>query len=126
MATVTATFSGPLFDGRASAAVDAFCIAATAEIGDQTYTELHRELGRNLRNPSGYYESRVQHNMAGNMSYVHDGNVIYGAWLEGWGSRNATTRFKGYHSFRKVQQRMDTRSVDIAQRVLDGYLARMR
>lgn len=126
MTTVTVTASGPLFDGRAEAAMDAFPIAATAAIGDEAYTDVRRTLGRVLRNPTGYYESRIQHTMAGDQGFVHDSNVIYGPWLEGTGSRNATTRFKGYHTFRLVTQRIDSRCVDIAQGVLDGYLQRMR
>lgn len=126
MTEVLVITSGPLFDGRAAVAMEAFTIAGAAAIGDEAYLDVRRTLGQVLRNPSGFYESRVQHNQAGGMSYVHDGNVIYGPWLEGTGSRNATTRFKGYHTFRQVTQRIDARSVDIAQRVLDGYLVRMR
>ena len=123
--SVTVTVSGPLFDGRALVAFEAFPLAATAAVGDAAYVDLRRTLGQVLRNPTGFYESRVQFNMAGGDGFVHDSNVIYGSWLEGTGSRNATTRFKGYHSFRKVTQRIDARSVEIAQRVLDGYLVRM-
>lgn len=119
-------FRGPLFDGRAAAAMEAFPIAATAAIGDEAYLDVRRTLGRVLRNPTGYYESRIQHNMAGDLGFVHDSNVIYGGWLEGTSSRNQTTRFKGYHTFRLVTQRIDARCVDIAQGVLDGYLQRMR
>jgi hypothetical protein len=123
---VSVTFHGPLFDGRADVALEAFPIAAAAAIGDAAYLDIRRTLGRVLRNPTGFYESRVQHTMAGDQGFVHDSNVIYGPWLEGTGSRNATTRFKGYHTFRLVTQRIDARCVDIAQGVLDGYLARMR
>jgi len=36
---------------------------------------------------------------------ISDNGVIYGPWLEGVGSRNATTRFKGYANYRRnVQQ----------------------
>lgn len=126
MSEVIVTMHGPLFDGRAATALEAFPIAAAAAVGDEAYLDVRRTLGRVLQNPTGFYESRIQHNQAGDMSYVHDGNVIYGPWLEGTGSRNATTRFKGYHTFRQVTQRIDARSADIAQRVLDGYLRRMR
>lgn len=34
---------------------------------------------------------------------VHDSGIVYGPWLEGVGSRNLTSRFKGYHTFRKVR-----------------------
>lgn len=35
---------------------------------------------------------------------IEDGGVVYGPWLEGVGRRNRTTRFKGYHSFRRTSQ----------------------
>lgn len=35
---------------------------------------------------------------------ILDNNAVYGPWLEGTGSRNDTTRFKGYASFRKTEQ----------------------
>ncbi len=34
-------------------------------------------------------------------------NVVYGPWLEGDSARNATSRFKGYQSFRKVGQELE-------------------
>lgn len=126
VADVTVSMTGPLFDGRAVAALEAFTVAASAAVGDEAYLDVRRTLGRVLRNPTGYYESKIMHTMAGDHGFVHDSNVIYGPWLEGTGSRNQTTRFKGYRTFRQVTQRIDARSTDIAQRVLDGYLRRMQ
>lgn len=39
--------------------------------------------------------------------FVAGPGAIYGPWLEGTGSRNQTTRFKGYSSFRKTAQWLD-------------------
>ena len=33
---------------------------------------------------------------------IWDSGVVYGPWLEGVGSRNETSRFKGYRMFRKA------------------------
>ena len=41
---------------------------------------------------------------AATVGKIHDSGVVYGPWLEGTSSRNQTTRFKGYSSFRKVKQ----------------------
>lgn len=43
---------------------------------------------------------------------ITDGGVIYGPWLEGTSSRNETTRFKGYASFRKTVEWLSTQSKD--------------
>ena len=60
-----------------------------------------------LRNPTGYYRSRINSDVTATQGLVHDSNVIYGPWLEGVGSRNARTRFKGYSTFRKITQRVN-------------------
>jgi hypothetical protein len=51
--------------------------------------------------------------------------VIYGPWLEGTGSRNATTRFKGYASFRRAAQVTRSRVRHIAGGVVSQYIKRM-
>jgi hypothetical protein len=51
--------------------------------------------------------------------------VIYGPWLEGVGSRNRTTRFKGYFTFRRTAQQLKSRSTAVANGVLRRYLSRM-
>jgi hypothetical protein len=56
---------------------------------------------------------------------VTDSGVIYGPWLEGTGSRNRTTRFKGYATFRKAAQELDRRAFRIAAAMLDRYVRRM-
>ena len=67
-----------------------------------------------LENPTGYYESRIQVDQSyGDSDRIHDSNVIYGPWLEGVGSRNRTTRFKGYATFRLVRQDMERTAADL-------------
>lgn len=84
-----------------------------------TLGEVHAELGRVLQHPTGYYESRVVADYGKRPPSVHDSMVIYGPWLEGIGSRNATTRFKGYATFRRVAQRMQGEVVRITGPVFD-------
>jgi hypothetical protein len=47
-----------------------------------------------------------------------DGGVVYGPWLEGVSSRNNSSRFKGYHTFRMVLQEMDKKSEEIAENTI--------
>lgn len=49
---------------------------------------------------------------------IDDSGVVYGPWLEGTSSRNETTRFKGYASFRRVGQAL----VREAPRVLESEI----
>jgi hypothetical protein len=115
---------GPIFDGRAAAAAHAFVRAAEEEIADTGVELVKAELGRVIRNPSSppYYQNQIR----AERSQITDGGVIYGPWLEGVGSRNRTTRFKGYFTFRRVGQRLDRQAKFIAERVLPKYLRRMQ
>lgn len=47
---------------------------------------------------------------------VHWNSLIYGPWLEGVGSRNATTRFKGYFVFRQATTKLRVKSAQILRR----------
>ena len=124
--TVVVHVSGPLFDGRAAGAVEAFLDDARRAVADQGANDVRAELGRVLRNPTGFYQSRVTTNAAAGTNVVTDGGVVYGPWLEGVGSRNQATRFKGYATFRRVTARLQDKAADIAARELAPYLARMR
>jgi hypothetical protein len=42
---------------------------------------------------------------------------VYGPWLEGVGSRNATTRFKGYRAFRKAANALERHIEDLGDRI---------
>jgi hypothetical protein len=117
--------SGPIFDGRADAAVRAFIDAAEDEIGQEGVDMVHTRLAGVLRHPTGYYESKIHTERQHGDTVVTDGGVIYGPWLEGTGSRNRTTRFKGYATFRRVRAQLQARAKPIAERVLPPYLRRM-
>ena len=56
---------------------------------------------------TGHYRSNL-HPTFGNMQgRIDDNSVVYGPWLEGTDSRNQTTRFKGYASFRRTRDWLD-------------------
>lgn len=118
--------TGPLFNGLAKKAARDFTREASLEIAKEGQSMWIAQLNRSMKHPTGYYTSNIMINRAGNSNTVHDNDVIYGAWLEGTGSRNfPVTRFKGYHSMRKVRQKLDSKAPRIAERVLRRYLPRM-
>ncbi len=49
----------------------------------------------------------------------------YSPWLEGTGSRNLTTRFKGYHSYRRAGQTLDGLAEGIAEDTIQPYIREM-
>ena len=56
---------------------------------------------------------------------INDSGVIYGPWLEGVGTRNQTTRFKGYASFRRTGQWLDDQKKAVAEVHLAGLAKRL-
>lgn len=113
---------GPVFDGRAEAAVDAFLEDAKHEIAEEGASDIRAELYPRHGLRTGSYQAHI----TASRNRVTDSGIIYGHWIEGSGSRNRTTRFKGYHIFRLVTQRLQVKASRIAERVLDRYLGRMQ
>lgn len=102
--TVKMTADGPVFDGTAGKIVKKQLAAMKQALGAELVLQVQRRLDTVLVNPTGYYRSQIDWliNQGNGAVIVHDRGVVYGPWLEGTGSRNRTTRFKGYHTFRKI------------------------
>lgn len=78
-----------------------------------------------LRNPTGFYESKIEVERRTTYRGVTDSGVIYGGWLEGVSSRNRTTRFKGYRTFREVRQSLDRDKRKIAAPAVRRYVSQL-
>lgn len=116
---------GPMFDGRAAAAAKALVKNLGNEIADEGVNVVRTTLDKVLKHPTGHYRSQIQTKDVADTDLVTDGNVVYGPWLEGVGSRNKTTRFKGYASFRRASQELQRKVPAIAERVTGKYIGRM-
>ena len=69
------------------------------------------------RGSVGHYWKNVHGRVQFLNARIDDGGVVYGPWLEGTSTRNATTRFRGYGSFRRTAQWLnDTRKPAVIQR----------
>jgi hypothetical protein len=120
------TVSGPLFDGRAVRATKDYC-----DDLERTYAEKTEDAVRSagtgaFKNPTGNWSRHINVSAAGDGQQVTDSGIVYGPWLEGTGSRNATTRFKGYSTFRKTTQKMNAQAGSYANQFLRKYLGRMQ
>lgn len=117
MLKVQATARGPLLDGSASKIVAAGVEEMTNDVAQAAVDLVQQRLGQVLRNPTGYYRSRVATNRAqgSDATLVTDGGVVYGPWLEGVGSRNQASRFKGYRTFRLAAEQVRRDSGKLAQ-----------
>ncbi len=116
--SVEVTYSGPVFDGTAARVIGDAADEAEREIAQRGYDMVRRELSSVLRDPTGYYESRVAVDLTGEELRIDDGGVVYGPWLEGVGSRNQSSRFKGYATFRRVAQKLEADALSIADEIV--------
>ena len=106
---------GPVFDDRGRAAVDVFCRRLENAVAQEGVTVVRALLGGVLRHPTGYYESKVMWASKASFAEVIGDSVVYGAWLEGVGSRNSpATRFAGYFTFRRATTVLASRTTEIA------------
>lgn len=125
MITMKADESGPFFDGRANKAIQDFLDEVTFEAAGEGAELVKDDLRKVIRNPTPIYWTRVRtvESMNGATTYVH--NLPYDHWIEGTGSRNKTTRFKGYFAFRRMTQVLRQRIPTIVRRTIRPYLGRM-
>src|SRR4051812_45971823 len=123
---VEINFKGPVLDGQGEKIVDDMLDDASRDLAEEAFKRVRQQLKSVLKHPTGYYESRVQVNNTSDGSTVTDGGVIYGPWLEGVGSRNNSTRFKGYHTFRTVAQRMNADAHVTLERSVDKNIGRLQ
>ncbi|MGH3585798.1 MAG: hypothetical protein ACRDQ0_05700 [Pseudonocardia sp.] len=117
---------GPLFDNRAALAAAGYADEIEQVIAEVGVNKVRVALAPFLKHPTGYYMSQLQASRAFDGWEIHDSDVVYGPWLAGVGSRNKTTRFKGYRHWQIAIQEIRRDADGIAEFVLDKYLPRMR
>jgi len=118
--------SGPFFDERNAAARRQLEDDGLNRLGGQGLADWHQLLDASIRNPTPYYETQLMTERAGgDTQLIHDRDVIYGPWLEGVGSRNATTRFKGYHALRAAAQQLEAQAPQVLAPLVDLAVGRL-
>jgi hypothetical protein len=74
---------------------------------------------------TGNYRRNINGTVQGLRGKIDDGKVVYGPWLEGVSSRNRTRGFKGYASFRRTSQWIQSRVRPEAKKMLRIYARRL-
>lgn len=122
-----ASFSrdGPFFNGEAERAVNSAVNEFLDRAGRESVFEVYRVLDSSLKHPTGRYRRQINAEKRGNQVVTNDRGIVYGPWLEGVGSRNRTTRFKGYWHFRRATQVIENRAAQIAEESVAKYRVRM-
>lgn len=134
MGGIEVTAKGPLMRGDAPPVVRQTAHDIVDELVDLGMTRLNLmlrprpsgvflsvEQAQKGKASQGHYRRNLHQEVRETLGIISDGNTVYGPWLEGTGSRNATSRFKGYASFRRVGAWLQTQ----AQKVADKYLAKL-
>lgn len=126
MSEYTIHVRGPLFDGRAVPVTRDMCAAIVDEVAAQAQADVMTNLNASIKHPTPYYETQVVTTHRGLLERsVNDHGVIYGPWLEGTGSRNRTTRFKGYASFRRATQTTKAKANALAEHAITRLIGRL-
>lgn len=99
MVTVIVKTHGMIFDGKWAAILEAGIKQAQNDVGDYAISAIKNNLDDVLIENNGGYVGSIHSEWETDDLAVTDGTV-YGPWLEGLGTRNATSRFKGYWTFR--------------------------
>lgn len=139
---------GPLFDGTAARAMREGAIAVRHKLADEGRQKVHTAFNSMIHVNKHVFTSTMTEidtthvyvwgGDAGKKHYTMPVVVddpatetvvttelsTYGPWLEGTGSRNQTTRFKGYHGFRIAAQELEAESSAIADEALAPYVMR--
>lgn len=125
MNEINVSYRGPLFDGRAQAMTDRSCRDMEHHLGEVGADFVRAELERVLRKETPYYRLQVTSTEYPSRTVINDGGVVYGPWLEGTGSRNRTTRFKGYATFRRMTALLNSRAESIVQPYVNALVDRI-
>lgn len=123
MTSVDVNVSGPIFDGRADAALRGFVDDAEQDVAAQAYSDVMTNLNGSIKHPTPYYETQITVTKTAGGRVVHDRGVVYGPWLESGAGRR--TRFRGYHSFARARAAIEAKAPRIVQHTLIRWLRQM-
>jgi len=121
---------GPLFSGVAEAELAAAVLAVQEEVASYAEFQWQMNMTESFQNPSEppRYQSHVNILKRGGDLVVNDGypgsGLVYGPWLEGIGSRNASTRFKGYFALRRAANSVAQKTAAIAKPIIDAFITK--
>jgi hypothetical protein len=139
------SFSGPLFDGRAIEELHRGVDDVRRKLADKGKELARQAFAGQIRDDHGRFlssitetdTSRTYTTASGHKTYSLPVDVgsneiavttelaTYGPWLEGTGSRNESTRFKGYHGFRQAAQALDQQAEVLADEAIKPYVEGM-
>lgn len=116
--------AGPLFNGRLEWQIAQAANDAEKQVATLGASMVRSRLNVVLKTQTPIYRFKVIAEPTPPGWTIHDQGMIYGPWLEGTGSRNATTRFKGYRTFRIITSELNRRATAIGSAVVAKWIGR--
>ncbi len=119
---------GPLFTGVAGADLEATIASVKQAVAEEADRKWQDNMTASFKNPSSppHYQSKINIAKRDADLVVSDGypgsGVMYGPWLEGVGSRNASTRFKGYFAMRRAANSIAQKASALAKPIIDAFV----
>jgi len=130
--------TGPFFDARRAQILNQTMNASIKELIETGQEVLMRQLSARPQGvflsvqeaapgkaTTGFYRRNISTRFSNLSGLISDGGVVYGPWLEGISSRNDTTRFKGYATFRRVGEGLRIKSRKVIEKHLRRFVSRM-
>ena len=128
MASRIVVVRGPLWDGEADAAVDRWLEETRKRVADEGVLALKAFPMDKTGRARGGFEANVRRVTRGEVEAIPGPmirGVVFTPWLEGTSRRNNSTRFKGYHLFRKIRMKLARDWRRDAQEDLERYIGDM-
>lgn len=122
---VIVTEAGPVFDGRAEHYLQEASDEWVKTLALTGAVVVRQNMNTSFRTQTPHARLMVEAKPEAPGWKIWHQNLIYGPWLEGTGSRNRTTRFKGYASFRRAVGVINARAVAIGQPIVARWVAKM-
>ena len=118
---------GPLFDAHAEKVVAEAANDAEKAVATIGASMVRSRMAAVFRNETPFYRfaNVAKQEFPGWIIWDQD-KTVYGFWLEGIGSRNKTTRFKGYFTYRRITQELRARAQTIADGVIRRHVDKLR
>lgn len=126
MPEISVSIHGPLLKGKGPDEVRTALSKAITDLATEGQMKVREQLYVGHGRVTGHYRGSIHGELTDSMhGRIHDSGVVYGPWLEGVGSRNEKSRFKGYWMFRNAKQYLEKIKEAVVNRRIHELVRRL-